>query len=260
MTEEAQRVKNMGGDLKFKADDLGYFDPELRMVDQNGMNTYQGKTSYKYMRNFLEAIQAATTTCPDYVVRANLWKCLKGSAQTWYNAQLPLGAKEFLRGGRGLQNWTQLLTRRYKRPLAEVYREMESQRFTQSDIAAGKPIAAFAMNVVRNLQDAGYDQPTDSHKWIAHIFSKLDPDFQLSIPDPTDNPDVRFDDFLQLLETRAKVWQQKAKVSSQNRVSSKREREQTAKQLPPGGTTAIKRRKCAERTLPAPFRKSELVV
>jgi hypothetical protein len=44
-----QRAKMMGGDFKFRANKIRYFNPRVANTDENGLNTYQGKTTYKHI-------------------------------------------------------------------------------------------------------------------------------------------------------------------------------------------------------------------
>lgn len=211
---EYERAKLMGGgDLRFRAEDIGYFDPGIKMADANGVNTYQGKTTYKHLRPFLDAIQGATTTLPDYIVRSHLSKCLRGDALVWYTNQLPHGAKAFAIAGRGLENWTKLLTAKFQRPKSEVGAELAKMEFTQADLLNDKSITTFAINVARNLQEFGYgDAARDEPMWISTIYQKLDPQFRLVVQDPADDPTMTYQRFIQLLESRAKVFKEKQKT------------------------------------------------
>ncbi|KAH5708468.1 hypothetical protein HBI18_238640 [Parastagonospora nodorum] len=207
---ECDRAKAMGGgDFRFQPKDIGAFNPALRNVDENGVNVYQGKITYKHVRGFLEAVKAATTILPDYIVRAHLWKCLEGDAHTWFHHQLPAGGKQFVVVGRGLENWTKLLTDKFARPKSEVGAELAAMKFTRADLMAGKSVTAFAVNVARNLQEWGYADPVrDERFWMDHIYSKLDPDFRINVPDPNEDLTIRYDKFIQVLEARAKIWRE----------------------------------------------------
>ncbi|KAH4258622.1 hypothetical protein HBI04_146050 [Parastagonospora nodorum] len=209
---EVQRAKTMGGDMKFRADEIGYFNPRVTNTDENGLNTYQGKTTYKHIRHFLESVNGALTTLPDHVVRAHLFKCLQGDALAWYNGQLPPGGKQFVKLGKGIENWTKLLTEKFKRTNSEIQRELQSLQFTDADLRSGKSITAFAVTVARNLQEwntGGASDPVrDEQKWIATIYDKLDASFRLTIPDPTENPALRYDQFVKMIEQRAKTFRE----------------------------------------------------
>jgi hypothetical protein len=210
--QEYKRAKMMGGDFKFRTDEIGFFDPRLQNTDDNGLNTYQGRTSYKHVQQFLEAVEGALTTLPDYVIRAHLSKCLKGNALAWYNSQLPPGGKQFVKLGKGLENWKKLLTEKYKRTNSEIQRELQGLSFTENDIRQGKSITSFAINVARNLQEwnstSSSDLARDEQRWIATIYDKLDPNFRLSIQDPTTDTTMRYDQFLKMIEQRAKIFRE----------------------------------------------------
>jgi hypothetical protein len=223
---ECERAKAMGGgDFRFNPKDIGYFNPGGKNFDENGINVYQGKTTYKHVRSFLEAVQAATTILPDYIVRAHLWKCLEGEALTWFQHQLPQGGKQFAMAGRGLENWTKLLTDKFARPKSEVGAELAKMMFTRADLLAGKSITTFAVNVARNLQEWGYADPVrDERFWMDHIYSKLDARFRINIADPTEDPNMRYDKFIQLLESRAKIWREEQGPQMRGGYNSQYER------------------------------------
>jgi hypothetical protein len=212
---EHTRAKMMGGEFKFRPEEVGYFDPRLTNHDDNGMSVAYGRTTYKHLRHFLEAVDSSLTTLPSYMVRAHLWKCLRGDALTWYNSQLAPGGKNYVRIGRGLDNWKQLLQEKFKRTPGEIEDELSTMRYTRQDFIANKSITAFAIAVARNLQDYGYNvtgnasgPSVDERKWISSIWSRLDAEFKLTLQDPNLTEGLRFDQFVRVIDARAKVFRE----------------------------------------------------
>lgn len=67
------------------------------------------------VERFIEALQVATQTVPERVVRRNLQYCFVGDARTWYFSVLTPDERGKLAEGPGLTNWTTLLRKKWGR-------------------------------------------------------------------------------------------------------------------------------------------------
>ncbi|KAH5621114.1 hypothetical protein HBI23_240920 [Parastagonospora nodorum] len=213
MAEDNERVKQMGGTIKFHADTIGYFFPNMSRAE-HPKDTVEigGRTHYRHVRDFIDAAERAilTHSMPEHVIRNNLHMCFKGTAILWFQSELSVTAKLQVLDGDGIVEWVKMLTRKYHQQPAIALKRLTSETYTTGDLAKDRSPAEWCMTVMRLCQDA---ELGGQHQYAAQAWNLLDPWFQMFVPMPS--RDTALSDFICVLEEKFPVLRQQLLANQQ---------------------------------------------
>jgi len=201
MADDNAIVKAMGGSLKFQADMIGFFWPDMKQDDHpEDVANIAGKTHYRHVRDFLDAAKTviASRTMPEHTVRNNLHQCFKGNAQLWYQSNLSIERRLEVISGEGIDRWEEKLGFFRIQP-AEAMSKLQKQTYTTKDMVAGRSPAEWYLKVKRLCQDAGYGH-NDENQYVIHAWNLLDSRIRAFLSQPTAT--TSSDEFLAMMEER----------------------------------------------------------
>ncbi|KAH5051057.1 hypothetical protein HBI81_244250 [Parastagonospora nodorum] len=201
IAEDNAKVKAMGGSLKFAADQIGFFMPNLSYHDYpDDVVEISGKTYYRNVRDFLDAAKLciASQTMAEHTVRNGLHQCFKGTALLWYQSNLGIDRRLEVIGGEGLERWEEKLKHFRIQPSLAISR-LQRQKYGPKDLLDGRSLAEWFLKVKRLCQDAGYGHD-DDNQYVAHAWNLLDARIRVHLQNP--GTSMTSDDFLAMLEER----------------------------------------------------------
>lgn len=202
--EDNERVKAMGGSIKFQPDIIGYFYPDMSQVEHR-KNTVEigGKTHYRNVRDFIDAADRAILThaMPEHVIRNSLNMCFKGTATLWFQTELNTTTKMRVLEGEGINNWARELIEKYHELPAVALKKLLKNTYTSADLLNNHSPAEWAIGIMRLCQDAEMDG--GEHQFTAQAWNQLDPQLQVHIPMP--DRKTTLSTFIQTLEKKFPV-------------------------------------------------------
>ena len=152
---------------KFRESDIGYFDP--RKSESYGGGDYvivADKVYYRSVWLFIDAAKSIATSKGNRLVRINLHRCLQGDAQTWYIGEID-GLQRFgLKGGHGLENWEECLTKRFKMSESKVMELLAEDKYTIEDVRKQRTVTSYVQSVIRHAKDAGFTTVSNQLNWV----------------------------------------------------------------------------------------------
>jgi hypothetical protein len=201
MADDNARVKAMGGSLKFQAEQIGYFWPDMpRGIHPEDVTEVNGKTCYRNVRDFIDAAKLCIVgqSMPEHTVRNNLHQCFKGVALLWYQSNLGLERRMEVLGGNGLDNWEDKLKHFRVQPQIAIAR-LAKEKYGPQDLCTGKSPAEWFLKVKRLCQDAGYVHDNDN-QYVIHAWNLLSPKIRVHLQNPGST--MTSDEFLFSLEEK----------------------------------------------------------
>ncbi|KAF1992648.1 hypothetical protein K402DRAFT_416287, partial [Aulographum hederae CBS 113979] len=200
---------------RFNREEVGMFDPSLSVEDYGEGNIVDkaGKMYFRDVYAFIDSfITYATIKSPE-LVRANLYTCLRGSAQTWHMSALTQDRRDWLREGPGLSHWKEALIEKFRPHMASAQRELEKTTFGLEQLHSGVTSSDFVLKVVRLARDSGVK---NTNAQLSMVWNKLWPKFRRDVQRPAYN--MRCDEFIDAIESARTVWEdiypKKSKYSS----------------------------------------------
>lgn len=89
------------------------------------------------------------------LARTNLNTALRGAALTWYTAELDDLHQEGLRGGRGVDSWCSMLTKRFKEFSGLALTKLANEKYTVQD-ARNRRVPSGYCERVNEISASGY--------------------------------------------------------------------------------------------------------
>ena len=136
------------------------------------------------------------------VVRSHMSYSLKNKATNWYDAELTSLEKEALRILPLKDGWYRELIKRWKPPLAEALRKMDSTTYSWTDVRVGKEPREYAQEIVRHARAAGR---SDLYEQLLKIRGNIEPSLRAVVMNPTTSTTLA--EFLEYLDVKFIDWQ-----------------------------------------------------
>ncbi|KAF2006030.1 hypothetical protein P154DRAFT_291596 [Amniculicola lignicola CBS 123094] len=194
MAEDIAYVRQIGGNLKFYPEQIGFFHPDMSNTD-DGRDTAEigGKIHYRNVRDFIEAAERAVETrqMPEHVVRSNLHLYLKGLAVSWFQTQLTKEQKREGLQGPGVQQWAKILTKRWRTRPEVALRQLQERTYGPKDVSVGKPPSKWFLTVQRLQTENAY---------VLHAWNWLDTEVRLALRTPDEGMDAS--EFMRMMDER----------------------------------------------------------
>nr|OMP83046.1 Retrovirus-related Pol polyprotein from transposon gypsy [Diplodia seriata] len=222
-TRSCSDSEESGQGQRFRPEDVGYFDPsmKLRDYDDDDMIERKGKLFHRNVRQFVEAIESELPSTASEVVRRNVHKCLRGTAQAWYTSQLSSKERKFLQGGKGVRRWAEELVSRFRKRPSEAQRELQKRSFGFREVRDGRSIGRFIMDVVRLAKDADI---TTTEGQLLQAHERINVQLRRDLKAPSGTTTV--DRYIRRAEDQYILWTDLAAESDRQARRSERPREQ----------------------------------
>jgi len=190
-------------DMKWRPADIGFFDPDLD--ESHGLGDYVTVGNNVYWRNvflFTNQVRDNARAGREQLVAKYLQNCLKGSALTWYAAELSDEQRTLLRFSfRGVNDWIEQLIKRFKDPPALALKKLHSTKYTMSNARGGRDGRSYIANVLRYAKAAELDKPIQQ---LAYAYNNLDPELRPFVTRPTEHTTVQ--EFMDEIAAKQDAW------------------------------------------------------
>ena len=131
---------------EFKAEDIGYFDPDIDKSYGEGSIVSVGKnTYYRDVYAFIDRLKDMEGQCSNLPRLVST--CLHGIALSWYTLELDSDYKTLLMDG-SMKVWCNKLIARFKQPTSDALRQLEAEKYTFQDAAKGRSPRAFVQSIM----------------------------------------------------------------------------------------------------------------
>ena len=133
------------GSLSWQLADLGYFNPMLDKSYGEGEVVTVGKdVYYRSVILFIERIKDLASVKGATLVRSNVNTCLRGTALTWYTAELLNLERVGLRADENdVKEWCNALTKRFKQATGMALSQLISEKYTLYDARTKREPASY---------------------------------------------------------------------------------------------------------------------
>jgi hypothetical protein len=200
--------------IPFRADEVGYFDPDLD-ADDGDMVTIGKDLWFRDVFLFTDRLKDVAVIKAD-AIRSNWTSCLRGTALSWYQDEWE--AYDTWRQTMSLDTIIDELISRFRDPPDKALRKLNSLQFTITSIQEGKKPASYVHQVIRAARNAGFDSHQNQ---LSFAYDHLQVELRTQIDRPTVNTTVY--SFIQQLTDKYINWQEPRAIkpppnySSQNR-------------------------------------------
>ncbi len=114
--------------------DLGYFDPHLDRVHEEGEIVSVGKdVYYRNVVLFVQRLQSLVTFRGAALVKTNIATSLRGSALEWYTSELSDFYCDALNNDPGVKSWVNTLSHRFKVPTSVAFGLLTDETYSLED-------------------------------------------------------------------------------------------------------------------------------
>ena len=183
--------------------DIGYFDPLLDKAYGDGELLTVGRdTYYRNVHLFVERIKDLAMIKGSVLVRNNLNTALRGSAQSWYTAELTNLERIGLRSDiNGVDAWCSALIARFKEPSGVALTKLTAEKYTVKDARNRREPSAYIQTIIRHARAANIEgvlnQLTFAHEGIAA-------ELRVFIDPPSQTTSVS--QFIRTLDLKKTAW------------------------------------------------------
>jgi hypothetical protein len=185
--------------IPFRADEVGYFDPDLD-ADDGDMVTIGKDLWFRDVFLFTDRLKDVAVIKAD-AIRSNWTSCLRGTALSWYQDEWE--AYDTWRQTMSLDTIIDELISRFRDPPDKALRKLNSLQFTITSIQEGKKPASYVHQVIRAARNAGFDSHQNQ---LSFAYDHLQVELRTQIDRPTVNTTVS--SFIQQLTNKYINWQE----------------------------------------------------
>lgn len=206
-------VDNRNANAEWKAEDVGFFDPEADgSSNADGPIINSGRhVFYTDVYTFVGRLQDLASVRGEEKLRTVIPQCLRGSALIWHSAELSDLEKNLLRTAT-VRQWYDALISRFKERAFVALEKLHKERYTFADARERKNPRLYAQNIFRHAKSAEMESVFNQ---ITMAWNNLDWEFRRDIPEPS--PDTPIWKFLSDLDSKASIWFEMAKRPSNTR-------------------------------------------
>ena len=185
------------------ASDIGYFDPLLdKAYGEGELLTVGRDTYYRNVHLFVERIKDLAMIKGAALVRNNINTALRGSAQSWYTAELTNLERIGLRSDtNGVDAWCTALIARFKEPSGVALTKLTAEKYTVRDARNRREPSAYVQAIIRHARAANIEgvlnQLTFAHEGIAA-------ELRVFIDPPSETTSVS--QFIRTLDLKKTAW------------------------------------------------------
>ena len=182
-----------------RAKDVGFFNPDT--PEEHGLGpvaTVSSETVFRDVYTWVERLKDLIYTHGPDEVRWIIQPCLRGSAATWWIAELTDEDRRKLRNSE-LQRWFSLLIKRFKLQTSVALSRLVSQSYSSYDLGRSPRIWIHQM-----LHYARAAEIDSTFNQLTIIWNRFDANLRRDIPMP--KPHTRLADFLDQIDVMYPTW------------------------------------------------------
>ena len=188
---------------RFRESDIDYFDSTCSEAihGKGDYVTIGDKVHYRDVWLFIDSVKSIATVKGASLVRINLHRCFRGTAQSWYIVELSKSQRSDLHNGQNLRHWENALTERFKINEVEALMLLHEDKYIVEDVRRQREVFSYVQSVVRHNKEAGIMSVSQQLHWV---WSHLDPGLQRDVI--RSGRHIIVFDFIQHLEDRQLAW------------------------------------------------------
>ena len=183
-----------------KPKDVGLFNPDV--ADEHGLGpvaTVSSDTVYRDIYTWVERLKDLVYIHGSDDVKQVIQPCLRGSAATWWIAELTDEDRRKLRAA-DLQRWYSLLIKRFKIQTSVAISRITSSSYSPQDLTRGSP----RIWIHQMLHYAKAAEMDSTFNQLILIWNRFDANLRKDIPMP--KPTTRLIDFLEQIDSMYPTW------------------------------------------------------
>ena len=183
-----------------KPKDVGLFNPDV--ADEHGLGpvaTISSDTVYRDIYTWVERLKDLVHVHDPDDVKQVIQPCLRGSAATWWIAELTDEDRRKLRAA-DLQRWYSLLIKRFKIQTSVAISRITSSSYSPQDLTRGSP----RIWIHQMLHYAKAAEMDSTFNQLILIWNRFDANLRKDIPMP--KPTTRLVDFLEQIDAMYPTW------------------------------------------------------
>ena len=189
------------GNVKFSAQDLGFFHPDLPESYGAGHVIHTHKeTIFREVYTFNKRVHDYAMLVGETLVKENLSICFRGTALNWYLQELDDYTRKALRVT-PLVDFTGKLASRFKMSIAKAMDRLNHEKYTLDDAHHDKDPQGYLQNIQLLATATGVD---DVHAQLTWAWNHLDVEIRSVVNLPTLT--TTFKDFAEELEAKRDLW------------------------------------------------------
>ena len=188
---------------KWRADEIGFFDPQLDLSFGEGDIVTVGKDIYYRSANvFCERVEDIATIKSADLVKANLNTCFRGAALQWYTTELTAIERQYFRiDPTGVKGWISAIKNRFKVPISDALSSLTTTKYTTYHARIRYEPSAYVQTMLRHAQNADMLSVGTQLMWA---WQGIAPELRVFIDAPMNTTTVT--SFIESLQRKQEAW------------------------------------------------------
>ena len=188
-----------------RAADIGYFYPDMPMSWGTGdVIDREGQVYCRGVYGFTDKLKRAAQSRNVNFVRnlsQNMETCFRGEALRWWNDEVNTLTRRGLVYADTMDEWSEILQKRFRAPPSQAWSNLDSTRYTLSDVRNKKSVAIYVSSLVSAAKQCG---ETEEFPIVRQVWKHLDLPLRCTIDEPIEGSTVI--SFTELLVGKQSNW------------------------------------------------------
>ena len=199
-TTTASTATNSG--TSWRAADIGFFYPDMPISWGTGdVIDKEDKIYYRNVHAFTNRLKVAAQSRDVQKLSQNLDTCFRGEASRWWNDELDALTRRGLVHADNMDEWSEILQRRFKTPPGQAWSNLDNTRYTLNDVRNKKSVSAYVSSLVSAAKQCG---ETQEYPMVLRAWKHLDLPLRRTIDEPIEGTTIK--DFMELLVRKQSNW------------------------------------------------------
>jgi hypothetical protein len=131
----------------------------------------------------------------------NLDTCFCGEALRWWNDELDTLTRRGLVHADNMDEWSQVLEKRFKTPTGQAWSNLDNTRYTLNDVRSKRRVSTYMSSLVSAAKQCG---GTQEFPIVIRAWQHLDLPLRRTIDEPIEGTTIK--DFMELLVMKQSNW------------------------------------------------------
>jgi hypothetical protein len=127
--------------------------------------------------------------------------CFRGEALRWWNDELDTLTRRGLVHADAMDEWSEILQKRFKTPPGQAWSNLDSTRYTLDDVRNKKSVAAYVLSLASAAKQCG---AVDEFPIVIRVWKHLDLSLRHTIDEPIEGTTIK--DFMERLVRKQSNW------------------------------------------------------
>ena len=222
--EEQESEKDLGSykppptTKPFKADDIGFFDPEYQDGTTGPVANAGKHVIYRDIYTFVDRLKDIEFSYGE-AIKFIIPECFRGAALMWYTIELTDVDKILLRA-QDLDKWYTTLISRFKIRTSDALTLLTSQTYALNDVKYRSP-RAWIQEMLHYAKAANL---LSTHNQLTIIWNRLSVQLRQHIPEPS--PSTTLSQFLKQIDSKTSIWMELANRPQHNQYQQRPQQNQ----------------------------------